>query len=61
MPTQRTLEHFIPKLQHGGFKLIGHYVHNFFSKTRGTADDCHKKSNGLLLPLPTDQAIFFKH
>ena len=61
MPTQRTLEHFVPKLQPGGVVLFDDYAHSIFSETRKVADDYCKQANGLLFPLPTGQAIFFKH
>lgn len=61
MPTLRTLEHFFPKLLPGGLVLFDDYSHSIYKSIRIAIDDYCKKLNGLLLPLPTGQAIFFKH
>ena len=61
MPTLKTLEHFVPKLLPGGVVLFDDYAHGGFRETREVADEYCSKVNGLLFPLPTGQAIFFKH
>ena len=61
IPTLRTLEHFVPRLLSGGLVLFDDYAHWGFKETRKVADEYCKQVNGLLLPLPTGQAIFFKH
>ena len=61
MPTLKTLEQFVPKLLPGGVVLFDDYAHGGFSETRKVADDYCNQVNGLLFPLPTGQAIFFKH
>ena len=60
MPTLKTLEQFVPKLLPGGVVLFDDYAHGGFSETRKVADDYCNQVNGLLFPLPTGQAIFFK-
>ena len=60
MPTLRTLEHFFPKLLPGGLVLFDDYSHSIYKVIRIAIDDYCKKLNGLLLPLPTGQAILFK-
>ena len=61
MPTLKTLEQFVPKLIPGGVVLFDDYAHGGFSETRIVADEYCKQVNGLLFPLPTGQAIFFKY
>lgn len=59
MPTQKTLEHFLPRMVSGGIVLFDDYGHNGYHETRKIADELCV--DGLLFPLPTGQAIFFKH
>ena len=61
MPTLKTLEHFEPKLLPGGVILFDDYGWGGYEETKITVDQYCKQSNGLLFPLPTGQAIFFKH
>ena len=61
MPTLKTLEQFVPKLLPGGVILFDDYAHGGFRETREVADEYCSQVNGLLLPLPTGQAIFFKN
>ena len=60
MPTQKTLEQFVPKLLPGGVVLFDDYGHGGFSETKEIADKFFSDDDGLLMPLPTGQAIFFK-
>ena len=60
MPTLKTLEQFVPKLLPGGVVLLDDYGWNSWSETREVADKFCSKFEGLLMPLPTGQAIFFK-
>ena len=60
MPTQKTLEQFVPKLLPGGVVLFDDYGHGGFSETKEIADKFFSNDDGLLMPLPTGQAIFFK-
>lgn len=60
MPTQKTLEQFAPKLTSGGVVLFDDYGHGGFSETKKVADEFFSKKDGILMPLPTGQAIFFK-
>jgi hypothetical protein len=61
MPTLKTLEHFLPKLLPGGVVLFDDYGWNSYKETKAVADKFCSKFDGLLMPLPTGQAIFFKH
>ena len=60
MPTQKTLEQFVPKLLSGGVVLFDDYGHKGYSETKKVADEFFSKKDGILMPLPTGQAIFFK-
>ena len=60
MPTQKTLEQFVPKLLSGGVVLFDDYGHGGYSETKKVADEFFSKKDGILMPLPTGQAIFFK-
>ena len=61
VPTLKTLEHFVPKLLPGGVVLFDDYAHRGFRETKEVADKYCSQMNGLLLPFPTGQAVFFKH
>ena len=61
MPTLKTLEHFLPKLLPGGVVLFDDYGWKKYEETKEVADKFCSKFDGLLMPLPTGQAIFFKH
>ena len=60
MPTQKTLEQFVPKLLSGGVVLFDDYGHRGYSETKKVADEFFSEKDGILMPLPTGQAIFFK-
>ncbi|MDA2955698.1 MAG: class I SAM-dependent methyltransferase [Actinomycetota bacterium] len=60
VPTLKTLEHFVPKLLPGGVVLFDDYGHVGFRETKEVADEYCSQVSGLLLPLPTGQAVFFK-
>jgi len=60
MPTQKTLEQFVPKLLSGGVVLFDDYGHGGYSETKKVADEFFSEKEGILMPLPTGQAIFFK-
>ena len=61
IPTLKTLEHFEPKLLPGGVVLFDDYEWDGYEETKMVVDEYCRQSNGLLFPLPTSQAIFFKH
>lgn len=61
VPTLKTLEHFLPKLLSGGVVLFDDYGWKKYEETKAVADKFCSKFDGLLMPLPTGQAIFFKH
>jgi hypothetical protein len=60
MPTQKTLEQFVPKLLSGGVVIFDDYGWGGFDETKKVADEYFSKKDGILMPLPTGQAIFFK-
>lgn len=61
MPTLKTLEHFLPKLLPGGIVLFDDYGWYKYEETKAVADKFCSQFDGLLMPFPTGQAIFFKH
>lgn len=61
VPTLRTLEHFVPKLLSHGVVLIDDYGNNHFKEIKVLADNFLNDVEGILLYLPTGQAIFIKH
>lgn len=60
IPTLKTLEQFVPKLLPGGVVLFDDYGHGGYRETREVADQYCSQASGLLMPLPTGQAVFFK-
>ena len=60
MPTQKTLEEFVPKLLSGGVVVFDDYGWGGFDETKKVADEFFSEKDGILMPLPTGQAIFFK-
>ena len=61
MPTLKTLEHFVPRLLPGGLVLFDDYGWRHCEETKEVADKFCSKFEGLMMPFPTGQAIFFKH
>ena len=61
LPTLKTLEHFAPKLLPGGVILFDDYSHSIYKVIKIAVDEYCRQLKGLLFPLPTGQAIFFKH
>lgn len=61
MPTSKTLEQFLPRLLPGGVVLFDDYGWHKNEETKEVADKICSKFEGLLMPYPTGQAIFFKH
>lgn len=60
-PTIDSLEYFFPKLVSGGVVLFDDYGWNNHKDTKHAVDDFFKDKSGILLHLPTGQAIFYKH
>ena len=60
LPTIDTLEHFFPKLISGGVILFDDYGWKNHKDTKDAVDRFFKNKPGILLHLPTAQAIFFK-
>jgi hypothetical protein len=61
VPTLRTLEHFIPKLLSHGVVLFDDYGHNHNREIKVLVDNFLNEVEGILLYLPTGQAIFIKN
>ena len=57
--TQHALEQFVPQLLPGGIVLFDDY--GSFDDTKKVVDQFFSKNDRILFPLPTGQAIFFKH
>lgn len=60
-PTIDTLEYFFPKLISGGVILFDDYGWKNHKDTKDAIDKFFKNKPGVLLHLPTAQAIFFKN
>lgn len=60
-PTIGALEHFFSKLVSGGIILFDDYGWKNHKDTKNAVDDFFKNKSGILMPLPTAQAIFFKN
>ena len=59
-PSIESLEYYFDRLLAGGVVLFDDYGSSSFVTTRNLVDDWFKDKKGLLLPMPTGQAIFFK-
>jgi hypothetical protein len=60
-PTIHSLEYFYPKLVSGGVILFDDYGWNNHKDTKHAVDIFFKNKSGILLHLPTAQAIFYKN
>ena len=60
-PTINSLEYFYPKLVSGGVILFDDYGWNNHKDTKHAVDIFFKNKSGILLHLPTAQAIFYKN
>ena len=58
--TLETLNYYFPKLNTGGVVLFDDYGHGGYVDTKNAVDHYFGRSSGILFPLPTGQAIFFK-
>ena len=58
--TQEILEFFYPKFEKGGIILFDDYGWTTFIETKKIVDIFFSNKPGMLLPLPTGQAIYFK-
>ena len=59
-PTIASLEFFFPKLIPGGVILFDDYGWNNHKDTKHAVDDFFKDKPGILMQLPTSQAIYFR-
>lgn len=60
LPTTAALEFFYNKVQPGGIILFDDYAWHSFVDTKLAVDKFFADKTGMLLPLPTGQAMFFK-
>jgi hypothetical protein len=60
VPTKAALQFFFARLQPGGVILFDDYGRHAEYETRLIINDFFSKKDGILLPLPTGQAIYFK-
>ena len=60
MPTVAALEHFFPKLARGGVILFDDYGWIPYNSTKKAVDKFFVDKPGILLPLPTGQAIYYR-
>jgi hypothetical protein len=60
IPTQDTLDFFMPKLRSGGLVLFDDYGHDGYGETKKIVDQYFRANQGILFPMPTGQAMFFK-
>ncbi len=58
--TLNSLQYFFPRLEAGGCVVFDDYGSNNYLDTKAVVDHFFQDKTGVLLPLPTGQAIFFK-
>lgn len=60
-PTSDALNFFLPRLVNGGVILFDDYGWIAYNDTKKVIDSFFQESDGMLLKLPTGQAIYYKH
>jgi len=60
MPTKSALEFFYEIMHPGGIILFDDYAWHGQADTKVVVDEFFSGKSGILLPLPTGQAIYFK-
>ena len=58
-PTEHALEFFYPRLVVGGVILFDDYGWDAYEDTKNTIENFFKDKPGLLMKIPTGQAIYF--
>ena len=61
IPTKATLDFFFPKITHGGIILFDDYGWEGYDETKQVIDKYFYNKSGMLLKLPTGQAIYFNN
>jgi O-methyltransferase len=61
LPTAAALQFFFDRIVPGGVVLLDDYAGHGYEDTKLAVDQFFSGKNGVLFPLPTGQAIFFKH
>jgi O-methyltransferase len=61
LPTTAALQFFFEKMPPGGVILFDDYAWHGYYDTKLEIDEFFSSKRGVLLPLPTGQAIYFKH
>lgn len=59
-PTIAVLEYFFPRLQRGGIVLFDDYGWAGYAPTRKAIDKFFADKPGIIMPLPTGQAIYYR-
>ena len=59
IPTQKTLEFFWPRLSKGGVILFDYYGWTGYEEMKDMIDGFFADKPGMLLKLPTGQAVYF--
>jgi len=60
-PTESALSFFYPRLVSGGVILFDDYGWDAYEDTKNTIEDFFKNKPGILMKLPTGQAIYFQN
>jgi hypothetical protein len=58
-PTVAALDFFYPRMAERGVILFDDYGHHGFEDTMAAVNEWASAKSGMLLPLPTGQAVFF--
>lgn len=61
LPTTAALQFFFEKISPGGVILFDDYAGPGYYDTKLAVDEYFSSKRGVLLPLPTGQALYFKH
>lgn len=61
LPTTAALQFFFDRIVPGGVVLFDDYAGHGYDDTKLAVDQFFSGRNGVLFPLPTGQAIYFKH
>jgi len=61
LPTKSALEYFFDRMPSGGAILFDDYAWHGQLDTKKVVDEFFCGKSGILLPLPTGQAVYFKH
>ena len=60
-PTLAALNFFFPRLVRGGIIIFDDYGNDHYPDTKNIIDEFFSTEDGILMKIPTGQAIYFKH